>query len=409
MSAAQKSIGPSTILFKAKVNGWVNQSRKVPQETGSPFWGYPQAITADEIKAARTSPDCIVQDFLYSDVGCLVAQGGTGKTTMLLMWSIHIVLGLPLFGREVKRKGPVLIITAEDSREILVARLRNIAQSMNLSEAQINKVMLGVRISDVSGESFKLTKIDISGVVVISHTVDAIIEESVKESLACIFIDPTVSFGVGENRVNDAEQALIVAARRINRALNCCVMYVHHTGKMNAREGSLDQYSGRGGSSLPDGSRIVMVLKALDAKEMIALADYELAPNEYGLILAIPKLSYSTPQKDTIIVRTGYSFKHIASVEKDADEIVKGLAEKVWHALQSELINERYHSKNSLESVATSFRMSQKEVRQGFNYLEADSRVELRKRPNAGEKSKGGAHNYYHPISKNIDLGSSDL
>lgn len=186
-------------------------------------------------------------------------------------------------------------------------------------------------------------------------------------------------------------------------------MYIHHTGKVNGREGTLDQYSGRGGSTLPDGSRMVMVIKALDDREMLALANYELAHNEYGLILAIPKLSYSTPQKDIIIVRSGYTFKNIASVERDADEIVKGLADKVWNALESELINERFHSKNSLESIATSFGMSQKEVRQGINYLLAESRVEERKRPNAGEKSKGGAHNYFHPIIKNIDLGSADL
>lgn len=408
MNVPLKNIGIGTLFKRAKEYGYERLNHEA-QEKASPFWGFPAAITTDELNAARTSPDCIVQDFLYSDVGCIVAQGGTGKTTILIMWAICIALGLPLFGREVKRKGPVLIITAEDSRENLVARLRNIADSMNLSQTQINEVRLSVRISDVSGESFKLTEIDKSGVVVISPSVDAIIEKSVNESLACIFIDPTVSFGVGENRVNDAEQALIVAARRINRALNCCVMYVHHTGKMNAREGTMDQYSGRGGSTLPDGSRMMMVLRALDAKEMLAQADYELLPGEYGLLLAIPKLSYSTPQKNIIIVRSKYSFKHIATVEKDADEIAKGLADKVWAALESEYINGRYHSKNTLASVAKQFRLSQKEVRDGFNILLSEMRVELRKLPIAGEKSRGGAHSYYYPISKKVDLGSSDL
>lgn len=52
-----------------------------------------------------------------------VAPGGTGKTTLILYEAICIALGLPLYGLEVKKPGPVLILTAEDSREMLLYRL----------------------------------------------------------------------------------------------------------------------------------------------------------------------------------------------------------------------------------------------------------------------------------------------
>jgi RecA-family ATPase len=64
-----------------------------------------------------------------------------------------------------------------------------------------------------------------------SPAIDDLIEEARPLAPVLVIIDPAVSFGVGETRVNDAEQGLIEAARRIRAALGCCVRYVHHTGR----------------------------------------------------------------------------------------------------------------------------------------------------------------------------------
>lgn len=78
-----------TVYHMAKSYGWIDPSKVI----GSSYWSFPSPIAPDELNTARTSPDCIVKDFLYSDVGCIVAQGGTGKTTLVIMFAIHIVLG----------------------------------------------------------------------------------------------------------------------------------------------------------------------------------------------------------------------------------------------------------------------------------------------------------------------------
>ena len=76
-----------------------------------------------------------------------------------------------------------------------------------------------------------------------------------------------MSFGVGEARINDAEQGLIESMRIFRHYLGCCVQGVHHTGKANARDKALDQYAGRGGSALSDGARMIAVMQPLDPVE----------------------------------------------------------------------------------------------------------------------------------------------
>lgn len=82
------------------------------------FWSPP--ITPDELTRARLAPDCIVSNLYYADVGLMIAPGGAGKTTLEMFIAAHIVLGRRVLGEAVEKQGPVLFITAEDSREILV-------------------------------------------------------------------------------------------------------------------------------------------------------------------------------------------------------------------------------------------------------------------------------------------------
>src|SRR5438034_6531835 len=84
-----------------------------------PKWILPAAISESEFATASLAPPCIVEHYLYADVGVLIAPGGTGNTMLRLYECICIVLGIPLFSLTVRKPGPVLILTAEDSREML--------------------------------------------------------------------------------------------------------------------------------------------------------------------------------------------------------------------------------------------------------------------------------------------------
>ncbi|MDP1550512.1 MAG: AAA family ATPase [Nitrosomonas sp.] len=353
----------------------------------------PVAITQAEWETARSTPDCIVQDLLYADVAVFIAPGGKGKTTLKLFEAIHIALGLPLYGLTIHKPGAVLIVTAEDSREMLVARMRSIAQAMKLSSSDIHKVMQKVVIVDVSGNSFKLTEVR-GDVVKPSDGIDQIIEACQAIKPVLLIIDPAVSFGVGESRVNDAEQGLVEAARRLRRALNCCVQYIHHSGKQNARDKAVDQYAGRGGSAFSDGARMVHVLQSLTPDEWRDETGTELEKNETGLRLARPKMSYCAPVGDILILRSGYHFQHVERRTTSKQAKAEGAANQLEQFLIFELSQGRYHSKNTIESQIINLKRGER--RAAIDLLIASQRIESRDVPNIG---KNGRRTYLHPIA----------
>lgn len=339
-------------------------------------WMMPGPIPQDEWDNAHATPDCIVQNYLYADVGVLLAAGGTGKTTLVLFEAIHIVLKRPLYGLAILRPGPVLILTAEDSREILVARLRQIAADLNLSNDEVEIVRRDVRISDLSAAPIKLTLV-VEDVVLPSGKVDELIDGCLLNPPVLIIIDPAVSFGVGESRVNDAEQGLIEAARRMRNSLNCCVRYVHHTGKQNARDKTLDQYSNRGGSALPDGARMVAVMQPCDEEEWRKATGVGLHAGESGLILARPKLSYAPrPEQHIYIVRRGYRFDLVNVTPPSIEAALEALANQVWQFVANEASNGKRYTKPELEKMLPVLNMKRDDLRCAVQMLLTNGRLE---------------------------------
>jgi RecA-family ATPase len=357
-----------------------------------PAWRPPYPITADEWATACPAPACIVENILFADVKVTVAPGGMGKTTLKLFEAVHIALAMPLYGREIKRPGPVAILTAEDTREILVARLRQIAEAMRLPPEQQQMVRERVLISDTSGTGFRLAEI-VCDVVMPSASVDLVIGGLAAVRPSLVVIDPAVSFGVGESRVNDAEQALIEAARKIRNGLNCAVELVHHSGKQNARDRAVDQYAGRGGSALADGARMVAVLAPVTADEWLAETGQELADDENAIRLALPKLSYSPKQPDILIRRRGYLFEAVEPAANGKQAALEANADMLHRLLASELAEGRQHSKNSLEHLAE---LRRADLRAALAWLEVCGRVEERASPTGG---KGGRRRYLHPVA----------
>jgi regulatory protein RepA len=395
---AQNAIESRTAESRT-VNKAMQHTSKGKPGVAAISWTLPPPITESEFARARLTPDCIVEEYLFADVAVIVAPGGSGKTTLLLYESIHIALGLPLYGLKIHKAGPVLILTAEDSREMLVARLRSMARAMQLSAESIATVMSSIRISDVSGRCVKLTTLE-NDIVVPAQLADIIVRESRDLKPVLVTIDPAVSFGIGEARVNDAEQGLVEAARRIRSKLNCCVRYVHHTGKQNAREKAVDQYAGRGGSALPDGARMVAVLQRLNPKDWYAVTGRSLVDGEAGMVLARPKLSCCPPASDILIARNGFTFLHTIRAEHDPIAELQMCCDKIMNELVADLDKGTRHTQRSLEALKL---MSRIDLRDAVSTLVARGRVQ---HASVLDRGKGGPSMFLQPIAAPSDVGA---
>jgi regulatory protein RepA len=114
-------------------------------------------IDPAELGAANLTPQCVVESYLYADVAAFPGPGGTGKTTLFLFEVVHIVLGEPLYGLKVVTPGVVVLVTAEDRRELLIARLARIMEALGLDDEERATVCAGVMIWDVTGAVCRLT------------------------------------------------------------------------------------------------------------------------------------------------------------------------------------------------------------------------------------------------------------
>ena len=351
-----------------------------------------------EIAAASLRPTVIVEDYLFADVAQMVAPGSTGKTTALIHESACIALGWPVWGLATRQAGWTLFITSEDRREHLIARLREICGALELGQAERDLVFSRVLFWDVTGLAVKLVAVS-NGNIVLTPIADAVVERYRHHPPVVVTFDPLVSFGASEQAVNDNEQALITAARRIVRGLGCCVRYVHHTGKANARAATLDQYSGRGGSAMADGSRMTTVLQTWKPGEESGLRpppECRPDPRSSITVLARAKLSYSPPNLPLIwIKRTGFAFEHFTELQRSAEEIADAKADQVERYLISQHNQGRYWTKRQLEDADLG--MSRRELRAAITALEVAGRVVPGTLPAA--LRQGSRQTYLRPIN----------
>lgn len=349
-------------------------------------------ITPDELNSARLTPRVILRDLLYADVRIRVSAGGTGKTTLALFEAVTLALGRALYGRQPDRPCRTVIVTREDSREILVARLREIMKAMDLEPNEIRTALGRIVVIDKSGESFRLSQV-IADVVVPSHvTLAELIDALAEWAPDWIIFDPLVSFGVGEQRVNDAEQGLIEAFRILRNRLDCCVEGIHHSGKANAREGTRDQYSGRGGSALADGARMVAVMQPLASDEWLKETGTRLADDEGGIVMALPKLSYSKSQEAIYVRRRGYAFEWVRVQKSTPEQRARETAQQVFRFVESEYQMGRKYSTRDLGDSAATMNLTRAEVRAAALALKVSGRVIY-------HHVNGKPGSYYEPVT----------
>jgi hypothetical protein len=348
-----------------------------------------ERITEEELQSASLTPRVIVPGLLYANFRVRVAPGGVGKTTLAIDEAVSLALGEPLYGRQPPTWGRTVLVTREDAREQLVARLGAIMAARSLGSEQRAAVLDRFKIMDLTATPLRLSRI--AGEVIVPNiaALDALAAHLSAFGADWVIFDPLVSFSVGEQRVNDAEQGIVEAARYLLSKIDACVEVIHHSGKQNAREGTLDQYTARGGSALPDGARMIAVIQPVKEKDWLEATGSALMSGESGLVMALPKITYAAPTKPVYIRRMGFAFtpECVAAVDHDARAAER--AHQLERFLVSEWAIGRKYSGKQLESRARALSMTRTELREAASELVVSGRVAYH--------SSRGQTAYYHP------------
>ena len=362
--------------------------------------GLADPITPAELYAARSTPRVILPGLLYADVRSRIAPGGVGKTTLALFEAVTLALERPLWGKHPPRPVRTVVVTREDSRELLVARLREIIKAMNLTPAETADVLDRVLIVDLSDTAFRLSTVVADVVVPDRASLDWLAGVLNEFRPDWVIFDPVVSFGVGESRVNDAEQGLIEAFRILRNRLNCCIEGIHHSGKANAREKALDQYAGRGGSALSDGCRMVVVMQPLDAGEWLKEVGSPLAAGETGIVMALPKLSFAPTPGKVYIRRRGYVFETASTTTTTPEQEAEATAARVLEFIRKEYAAGRKYGKEGLRNSKDQLGLTRGQVDAAIARLESSGAVA----PIGGQGRKGS-----HLAPVNFEGANCDL
>lgn len=334
----------------------------------------PSLADLDELSL---TPRAIVPGLLFADLRLRIAPGGVGKTTLALFEAMQLALRRPLWGHWPAAPGNTVIVSREDPRGILLARLRELMTHAELSDTERAEVLQRVRILDLSSLNFRLAAVVDDVVLPNRPAIDDLLQHVTASGWVpdWMIFDPAVSLGVGETRVNDSEQGLIEAGRQIRNELNCCVEFIHHSGKQNARESTLDQYSGRGGSAFADGARMVAVLQPQSREAWQQATGQPLGEAEAGLVMALAKTSYSPPCDPLYIRRNGWHFEQVGACPMSPERSQAAADEQVLQFLTYEASQGRRYSQRDLYDMRSQLGLTRNEIAASCGRLRASGRA----------------------------------
>ena len=258
--------------------------------------------------------------------GVLVAAGGTGKTTLVLLLAVCHATGRPFMGRAV-RQGKVVILSNDDTQEDLDATLALVVRACELTERELLLVEFGVVVVSTIGlDGVKTFAATVEGrpqaTDMLYHLQDATADMG---NLVLVVLDTARQFAGGPTNDEQVVKLLIGGAAEFAAKRGCYVVIPHHTGKANYRDAVTDMYAASGSAAISDNARFVWLLMRVSWGE---IADkVQRTANEDGdpLVLMSTRGSLRVRAPDPVyMVRDGYSIRPIAgnvmSKDQQADQ-----------------------------------------------------------------------------------------
>lgn len=310
----------------------------------------PPAIRAIDAPAPRPI-EWIVNDlFTAGEIGLLVGDGGSFKSTAAIAMAASLAGGYPVWNRHAAPARPVLIVSAEDSLDIVMMRLNAFIDG---HEYDRKKVLENVHI-------FATTDAELSSRTWQAH----IVQEAKRLNVGMVIADPFAELITGDENSNSEIRPIVKYLRALGRETHSAVVVVHHAGKAGQDKRTLDRI--RGASALPSAARSILF--------------FDFQPNGAGVAVEHLKMSRS-PRLDRFILARHIEHDQLnralwfkATLKStDVRAAEQGRAE-AW-VLAQVTASPRVLTTSDLRERGKGARLTTQEVGQALNILTAAGRI----------------------------------
>ena len=239
-------------------------------------------------------------------VAALVAQGGVGKSQLLMQLAYSLATGIALAGQwPVGETGSVLMLCAEDSGDEIHRRVHRIHKQLGsgLSPAMQAKLKDNFLIRSMTGIDVLLTQAMKNGEIVRTQLVEQLLLTAQQaKNLKLIIIDPAARFRGGDENSNPHATRFVQVLEYLALTTGATVLIAHHTGKGATNSKETNQDASRGASALTDGIRWQMALTSLTSSSKRYKGLPPNARHRY-MVAKLVKTNYTAPQPEVLLFR----------------------------------------------------------------------------------------------------------
>jgi hypothetical protein len=211
--------------------------------------GLPMAIRAIDAPPPEPIAWCVEELLVTRELALFAGDGGSFKTTSGLHIAGAVAGGYSAFNRFPTHQRPALVLSAEDSRDVVFNRLEAIVQGQGWDRV---KTLSNVHV--LASHEAKLSDPQWQ-----AH----LLEHAARLDCGFIFLDPLAELIDGDENSNTDVRPVIKFARRLTAVAGAAVVINHHASKVREGQRAIDRV--RGASALRDAARCVLFFDSGEA------------------------------------------------------------------------------------------------------------------------------------------------
>ena len=290
----------------------------------------PQPTTLEAmLDESKMKKPQIFEDWTSMDISVISGDGGSFKTSLLLMESICATMSHNFMGFENKISGNIMFLTGEDSREKLASIMGQISKAMEYDTNEMRHIGSQMFVKKDLDLQFVTKGID--GTFIVNRAVEDKIHAAIdKIKPIMLIVDPLSMFWGHENALNDSAMALMRFCGRIVEKYEINVTLSGHASQAASQTKEMGQFAIRGGTAIPSHARIVKNLRHLKEEEYHKLTANKLEGHKRASLYGVSKYSDGSPMlyKQFIVIRDRFKFtRHDFEVIDDNKKVVRDVLE----------------------------------------------------------------------------------